>query len=85
MSEIRNPTVRSILRGLERLGRERDVLMTQWANIRVNCSHKDCPTIGPREIWRSERGETVFPDLDDPTCPDCGYPYTQLLGLAHIR
>ena len=82
---LRNPAVVAIMRDLENLERETKILLKTWSGIREACDHPDCPTVGPREIRRSERGETVFPDLDDPTCPDCGYPYTQLLGLTHIR
>ncbi len=60
MSKIRNPTVVSILRKLEQLGKESDVLHTQWANIKVNCDHKDLP---------KRRLDEEHMD----TCPDCGF------------
>ena len=60
MNEVRNPTVLAILRSLERVGRENDVLMTQWDNIKVNCSHKDLPKREPGDVHMD-------------TCPDCGF------------
>ncbi len=84
MSKTRNPAVIAILGDLENLQREKVILMKAWSAIKEACDHPDLPTIGPREIERWERGETIFPKLDDPTCPDCGFPFAQISGLHPI-